>query len=108
MNLKGYYRRIRELEESLPNEFLVVKSIPTEAGGKAGRLTEVSRPLAAKLLAEGVVELVSPEEAEQFRAGAAEAHRSEMERQQAAQIQFHVISDADLGALKRTRNRGKE
>ncbi len=33
MDLKAYYRRVRELEASLPDEFLVVKSISTEAGG---------------------------------------------------------------------------
>ena len=35
MDLKAYYRRIRELEASFEDEFLMIKSLATEAGGVA-------------------------------------------------------------------------
>lgn len=108
MDLKAYYRRVRELEESLPDEFLVVKSISTEAGGVDGRLTEVSRPLAAKLLAEGLAELASADETKDFRVAALAARQAELERQEASRIQFHVISESDLGSLRSAKNRTKD
>ncbi len=108
MDLKAYYRRVRELEASLPDEFLVVKSISTEAGGVDGRLTEVSRPLAAKLLAEELAELASADEAKEFRKKALAAQQAELERREAARIQFHVISESDLGSLRGPRNRTKD
>ena len=100
MDLKGYYRKIREAEASL-DEFVVVKSLATENGGLAGRLTEVSRGVGARLIAEALATVASPEEATDYRRQQTEARALEEEKRRAAQVQFQVISDADLRALVR-------
>lgn len=109
MDLKSYYQRIRALEESMAEDFVVVKSLATESGGQAGRLSEASRTTAARMIVDGVAEPASVEEAEAFRSAAAEARRKELERRRAAEVQFTVISDSDLRALTGSRrSRGKE
>lgn len=102
MDLKAYYRRIRELENSIEQEYVVIKSLPTEAGGQGGRLTEAPRAAAARMIVDGVVELASGEETREFHERAAEALRQEGERRRAAQVQFSIISEADLQALARS------
>ena len=78
MDLKAYYRRIRETEASFEDEFPVVKSLATESGGCAGRLTETTRAVAA------------------------------LERSELVQLQFAVLSEADLRALTQGGPRGRK
>jgi hypothetical protein len=102
MDLRGYYRKMRELEATLADESVVVKSLATEAGGKAGRLTEVRRETAARLIVDGLAEAASEKEAAAYRRSASEASQKELERRAASQVQFTVISEADLRALSRS------
>lgn len=101
MDLRAYYRKIRETEASLPDEFPVIRSVATEAGGVGGRLVETSREVAARMIVDGSAELATPEEADSLRQRAAEAQRLENERREAAQVQFTVISQEDLRSLTR-------
>lgn len=68
MDLKVYYKKIREIEASITEPVAVVISRATEDGGKAGMKSEVPRRLAAKLIAEEKAELASAEEAAEYRA----------------------------------------
>ncbi len=108
MNLKTYYQKIREITETLVEDYIVVKSIATEAGGLAGRLTEVGKATAARMLADGVAEAASAKEASAMRAAAEEARRKEEERRRAAHVQFTVVSESDLRALARSGRARKE
>ena len=108
MDLKAYYRRIRETEASFEDEFPVVKSLATESGGREGRLTETTRAVAARMLADGVAVLASAVEAAAHRKAAAAAKRAEEERRRAAQVQFAVLSEADLRALTQGGPRGRK
>jgi len=102
MDLRAYYRKIRETEASLTEEFPVIRSVATEAGGVGGRLVETTRELAARMIVDGSAELATQEEAEQLRSLAAEAQQRERERREAAQVQFRVISQEDLRSLARS------
>ena len=53
MDLKVYYRKIREVEEQIAAPDAVVVSGDTPDGGKAGVKIEVPLRLAAKLIVEG-------------------------------------------------------
>jgi hypothetical protein len=99
MDLKKYYRKIREVEAAIDEEFPVVKSLPTEAGGRAGRLTETTKHVAARMVVDGVAELASSEEAAEFRRLAEEIRRKEEERRRGEQVQFHVLSETDLRSM---------
>jgi hypothetical protein len=103
MDLKGYYRRIRELESSIEDEFPVVRSLATDDGGKAGQLTEVPRAVAAQMVNDGSAELADTQEAQQFRLRVAEAHQREERRRRAEQIQFTILSEADLRSVQAER-----
>jgi hypothetical protein len=48
-----------------------------------------------------VAEIASPEEAEEFRQSRDEARKAEQERRRSSQIQFNVITDAELRSLTR-------
>ena len=102
MDLRAYYRKIREAESTIDEEFPVVRSLATEEGGKDGHLTEVSRATAARMLTDGMVELATSEETRAFWARIKEARKLEQERQRASQIQFTVLSEADVRTLQRS------
>jgi len=109
MDLKVYYRKLREIEKSLGEEFVVVKSRATADGGMAGRLTEVVREVAARMLADGTAEAAGMAEAEAFRQQLAEEKEREEQKRASAQIQFTVLSESDLRALQQGgRSGGKE
>ena len=66
MDLRAYYRKVREVESSLPQAFVILVSRETPDGGKAGVMSEVSRLSAAKQVAEGRASVATEEEATAF------------------------------------------
>jgi len=96
------------MESGIVDDYPVVRSLATADGGRAGRLTEVARSVAARMLAEGVVELASEEEAQEYRQQAETARRAEEERREAARIQFTILSEADLVSLHRGGRGGRK
>lgn len=107
MDLKKYYRKIRELVAMIEDEFPVVKSLATEAGGRGGKLTETTKSVAARMVVDGVAELASAAEAAEFRRMAEETRRREEERRRGEQVQFHVLSESDLKAMMKAGPRGR-
>jgi hypothetical protein len=75
---------------------MVVVSLKTSEGGKAGVRTEVPRGIAARLIAEGRARVASDEEAAAFR----ELHRQAKERidqeEAARRLQVMVIPASDF------------
>jgi len=57
MDLRAYYRKVREVESDIRDAFVTVVSRATADGGKAGVKTDVPRGLAARLIVEGKAEL---------------------------------------------------
>jgi hypothetical protein len=96
MDLRAYYRKIREVEGQLSADEVVVVSHETADGGVAGVKTEVPRRLAAKLLVEGKARLATEEEAEEYRKELKEAHRKAQEVAAASKVQIAVISENEL------------
>jgi len=50
MDLKLYYQKVRDTASKIADPFPVVVSKETTDGGKDGIFTEVTRPIAAKML----------------------------------------------------------
>ena len=67
MNLRNHYRKVRELQETLVEPFLVLRSHATPDGGREGVLTEVPRHLAAEMIADGRARLADEADAAKFR-----------------------------------------
>jgi len=67
VDVKQYYRKIREVEAGLNEPYLLVVSQETSDGGKAGLVSEVSRAGAAKMIVEGRAALANPMETSVYR-----------------------------------------
>lgn len=107
MDLRAYYRKIRDLESTL-DDYVIVKSLPTESGGKGGVLSETIRSTAARMAVDGLAEIASADEAEDYRRSRAAARKAEQERRQSSQIQFNVITGEELRSLTRAGRPRKE
>jgi hypothetical protein len=80
MDLRVYYQKIRMIENEISEEFPVLVSRETSDGGKAGVMSQVSRFLAARLIAEEKAILASPEATEAFHAANRDAQRAAQEQ----------------------------
>ena len=67
MDLRVFYQKLKQIESQIVEEHPVVVSYETPDGGKAGMRTEVPRPVAARMVAEGKARLGTEEEAAEFR-----------------------------------------
>ena len=91
MDLRAYYQKIRDKESSLKGAAVVVVSLETPDGGKAGIRTEVSRQTAAKMLVAGRVRLATEQEAREFQEEKAEAKRVAEQMAAASRVQVTVL-----------------
>lgn len=100
MDLRAYYRKIRQIEAELVDADVVVVSYETQDGGKAGVTSEVTKRIAAKLLVEGRARLATPEESAEYRKEMKEENRRAHELAAASKVQIAVVSDAELRAFR--------
>jgi hypothetical protein len=96
MDLRSYYRKVRETEAGLTGEHHVMVSLPTSEGGKEGVRTEVPRSIAATLIAEGRARVATREEAAEFHTANREAKARHDQQEAADRIQVMVIPSQDL------------
>ena len=102
MDLKAYYRKVREAETTLTGEHIVVVSLETSEGGKSGVMTEAPRLIAAKLIAEHRARVANEEEAYVFRESHREA-REQYEREATAnRMQVVVIPEREATKKERS------
>lgn len=104
MDLKQYFRKIRELTDSIAEEYPLVVSLDTPDGGKAGRMSEVARSSAAKLIVEGRAVLASPQQRDEFEAKRAAQRKAAEMAEAARRIQVTVLPEADLQHFAGRRN----
>ena len=98
MDLRAYYRKIRDTEAQLPAGACVVVSHDTADGGKAGVVSEVPRGVAARMVVEGAVRIATPEEAAGYHGELAERRR-EVEQATMGRVQYVTLA----GEGKKTR-----
>lgn len=99
MDLKVYYRKMREIEAGLPEGDVVVASLETPDGGREGVFNEVSRSLAAKLLVEAKARLASDDEAAAFKKSVRERSLKAKEETVTNKLQVEIVGE------RRTRSR---
>lgn len=96
MDLKGYYRKIREVEESIEQPHVVISSHATGDGGREGVMTEVTRANSARMIVEGKARLATPEESAAFY-DRVKAAREAIEAEEAKKrVQVTMITEAQL------------
>ena len=108
MDMKLYYQKVRELEQSLQSAQAVVVSLETPDGGAAGLKTEVPAPIAARMIVEGQARAANAEEAQEFLEQKLEAKRVSDQLQASKRMQITVVSESDLRALRSAKSLGKQ
>ncbi len=102
MDVRSYYRKVKDTEEGLKGNEVVLVSLETPEGGKPGVRTEAPRSVAARLIAEGRARVASDAEATEFREGL-RAARQKHEREEAARrVQIVVMPQAEDKAKERS------
>ena len=96
MDLRSYYRKVREADATLAGEDFVMVSLETTEGGKAGVRTEVPRRIAARLIAELRARVATDDEAREFHEANRDARAAHEEEQAAKRVQVMVIPSHDL------------
>jgi len=107
MDLRVYYRKIREAEQTIATDYTIAVSLETSDGGRAGVTTEVPRSIAAKMFVEGKARPATSDEAEEHRINALELLRQAKEKEARERVHLTVISDSEMRSLK-SNNRGSK
>jgi len=100
MDLQIYYKKIRDIEASLPAPSVVLVSLETPDGGRGGLLTEAPRRVAAKMIVEGTARIATAEEGREFEEKKAEAKRQADQLAAASRMHLTVITSSELRKLK--------
>lgn len=95
MDLKQYFRKIREVESALTETYPLVTSLATEDGGKAGIVSEVPRYEAARTIVEGRARLATEEEKQAYREQLAAALKAAEEAEAARRLQLAMLFSPD-------------
>lgn len=96
MDLRQYFKKIRDTESGLADSFPLVMSLETTDGGKAGIASEVSREQAAKLIVEGCARLANEAEKEAYFDKQASEKRAADRAEMARRVQVTIVSQPDL------------
>lgn len=100
MDIRAYFQKLRETERSIVAESVVVMSQQTSDGGKAGRLIEVSREVAAQHIVEGRARLATDSESEEYRSEMEQARSKAEQQRLAGKVQFTLLSEENMRSLK--------
>ncbi len=98
MDVRLYFKKIRALAQELPEENVIVTSCATSDGGRAGRLMELTRDLAAQMIVDGRVRLATDEERAEYR----ETVEQEQERRRAQEYQPQRSFLIDLATVRKS------
>ena len=91
MDLRTWYKKVRDAEAGLTGEHFVMVSLGTSEGGKEGVRTEVPRSIAARLIAETRARVASEEEALEFHEANRLALEQHKQEEDARRVQVMVI-----------------
>jgi hypothetical protein len=103
MDLRSYYKKVRDAEATLKGNDIVLVSLVTSEGGKEGIFTEAPRGVASKLIAEGRARVATDAEASEFREGL-RAAREKYEQEEAAR-RLQVVMVPAKNARRTTKER---
>jgi hypothetical protein len=96
MDLKQYFKKIRDTEGEIEEQYPLIVSLDTPDGGKAGAIVEVSRLQAAKAIAENRAILATDDQRTAHYAREASRKKSAEKAELARRLQIAIISDPEL------------
>jgi hypothetical protein len=95
MDLRQFYKKMREVESSLQQPYVMVTSVETSEGGKPGVVSEVTREVAAMLIVSGRAVVANEGEIESYRASQVEARQALETAELAKRLQVAIITDPE-------------
>jgi hypothetical protein len=104
MDLRSYYKKVREAEASLQGNESVLVSLATSEGGKEGVRTEAPHSVAARLIAEGRARLATESEAIGFREELRMAQEKHQQDEAARRVQFVMVPAKDAKKTRKERS----
>jgi cobalamin biosynthesis protein CobD/CbiB len=99
MDLNSYYTKMREHETAIEDEYPIVVSHATGDGGIAGRMTEVTKRIAARLIVEGMARLANVIEAKSFKDAKQQAKQMAEDMAANARLQLAAMAAAEVQKL---------
>ena len=99
MDVKQYYRKIREVESTFSEAYVFVVSLETPDGGKAGAVSEVTREVAAKMIVEGRALLANETEKQAYVAQQAMARKIAHKAELSRRLQVAIIADPNADTM---------
>jgi ribosomal protein L9 len=96
MNLRTYYQKVKDIEQTLVEPFVVLESQETPDGGRKGVLTEVPKPLAARMIADGRAHPASEEAAKEFQEKNTQAKRQSDQEAAANRMQVTLVPTGEF------------
>ena len=106
MDLRRYFRKMREIESELTEEYPMIVSIETSDGGKPGLVSEVAREAAAKMIVEGKAALATDSEREAYRRAQANLRAAARKAELARRLQVAIVADPEMHASLSTAKNG--
>jgi hypothetical protein len=91
MDLRAYYRKVRDTEATMPSPHVVMVSLATPDGGKPGVVTEAPTPIAARMVVEASARQATEAEAQNFHEQHAAAKQAAEDAAQANKLQIVVV-----------------
>ncbi|MBV8809561.1 MAG: hypothetical protein JO033_12885 [Acidobacteriaceae bacterium] len=107
MDLRRYFRKMREVEAELTEQYPMVVSLETPDGGKPGLVSEVAREVAAKMIVEGKAALATETERDAYRKAQANSKAAAQKAELARRLQVAIVADPELHASLSPRKAGK-
>ncbi len=95
MDLKQFYKKIRDVESSIPEKYPLVTSLVTDDGGKQGIVAEVPRYQAARMIVEGKARLSTEEEKQMHQDNLAAVQRVADEWEAARRLQLSLLLSSE-------------
>ena len=96
MDLKAYFGKVRDVENTIEREYTVVVSLETSDGGRPGFFTEVSRAAAARLIVDGKARLASTDESQNFYDALDRDREDVLRRDAAERINVTLVTERPL------------
>jgi|SRR5438270_11745956 len=107
MDLRRYFRKLREVESELTEQYPMVVSLETPDGGKPGLVSEVARETAAKMIVEGKAAVASESDREAYRKEQANSKAAARKAELARRLQVAIVADPELHASLTPRKSGR-
>jgi len=96
VDLRQYFKKIRDTESGLAESFPLVVSLETSDGGKAGIVSEVTREQAAKLIVENCARLANDAEKKAYFDKQASEKKASDRAELARRVQVTIVGQPDF------------